>query len=105
MYHRRVPRAKQASSDVGRDWTFLSNHGHVLIHVSKIPDARVRDIAESVGITERSTLGIIADLEKTGYLTIERVGRRNHYKVNSKLKFRHPLEANRTISSLLKIFQ
>ncbi|NDB07531.1 MAG: ArsR family transcriptional regulator [Actinobacteria bacterium] len=105
MYYSLVPKAKRAPDDAVRDWTFLSNHGHVLIHVSKTPDARVRDIAESVGITERTVLGIIFDLEEAGYLVIERFGRRNHYRVNSRLRFRHPLEANRPISSLLRIFQ
>ena len=70
-------------SEGGRDWTFLSNHGHVLIHLSRYPDSRVRDIAETVGITERSTQAILADLEEAGYVTISRVGRRNSYKVNS----------------------
>jgi predicted transcriptional regulator len=91
-------------SEGGRDWTFLSNHGHVLIHLSRYPDSRVRDIAETVGITERSTQAILADLEEAGYVTISRVGRRNSYKVNSGAKFRHPSEASKPISALLKIF-
>lgn len=87
-----------------REWTFLSNHGHLLIHLNRNPDSRVREIAEAVGITERSAQAILADLEEAGYVEITRVGRRNHYTVNPKLKFRHPSEANKPISSLLKIF-
>lgn len=85
-------------------WTFLSNHGHVLVHLAKNPEARIREIANEIGITERATQGIIADLEAEGYLTVERVGRRNSYQINRKSKFRHPAEAHRSIDALLKIF-
>ena len=91
-------------SEISREWTFLSNHGHVLIHLRRYPYSRVRDIADTVGITERSAQAILADLEESGYVTISRVGRRNSYKVNPGLKFRHPSEAGKPISALLKIF-
>lgn len=94
--------AKSLTSN--REWTFLSNHGHLLVHLHRNPDSRVREIAEVVGITERSTQAILADLEEAGYVEITRIGRRNHYTVNPKLKFRHPSEANKPISALLKIF-
>ena len=87
-----------------REWTFLSNHGHVLIHLSRDPDARIRDIASSVGITERSAQAILADLEESGYVNISKIGRRNSYSINPRLKFRHPAEIGKPISSLLKIF-
>lgn len=87
-----------------RSWTFLSNHGHVLIYLSKHPEALIREIADEVGITERATQGIISELEAEGYISIFRVGRRNTYRVNRKSRFRHPAEAHRTIDSLLKIF-
>ena len=92
------------ASDITREWTFLSNHGHVLVHLSRFPDSRIRDIAETVGITDRSAQAILADLEDAGYVTKSKVGRRNSYKVNPGLKFRHPSEAGKPISSLLKIF-
>ena len=92
------------ASEASREWTFLSNHGHVLIHLSRFPDSRVRDISDAVGITERSTQAILSDLEDAGYVTISRVGRRNSYKVNSGAKFRHPSEASKPIGALLKIF-
>ena len=85
-------------------WTFLSNHGHILVHINRNPDSKVKEIAEAVGITERSALSILSDLETGGYISIERIGRRNSYKVNTGLKFRHPSEASKPISSLLKIF-
>jgi DNA-binding MarR family transcriptional regulator len=92
------------ASDPGREWTFLSNHGHVLIHLSRDPDARIRDIASSVGITERSAQAILADLEESGYVNISKIGRRNSYSINPRLKFRHPAEVGKPISALLKIF-
>ena len=85
-------------------WTFLSNHGHVLIYLGKNPEARIREVADAVGITERSAQGIVADLEAGGYITIKRVGRRNTYRINSARKFRHPEESNQSIAPLLKIF-
>ena len=95
----------KAPAKPSREWTFLSNHGHVLVHLGRHPDARVRDIAAAVGITERSAQGILADLEASGYVTATRVGRRNSYTVNTALSFRHPSEAGKPISALLKIFK
>ena len=85
-------------------WTFLSNHGHVLVHLNRHPDSRVRDIADAVGITERRAQTILAELENSDYVKVERIGRRNHYTVNTKKRFRHPAEANKSISELLRIF-
>ena len=63
------------------DWDFLTNHAHVLLCVAHDPDVRLRDIAASVGITERGAHRIISQLVEEGYLTRERQGRRNRYKV------------------------
>ena len=87
-----------------RDWTFLSNHGHVLVHLNRYPDSLVKEIADEIGITERSTQLILADLQLEGYVIIEKVGRRNHYRVNPKGKFRHRAEKSKPIGLLLKIF-
>jgi len=73
-------------------WTFLSNHGHVLVCLVADPDARLRDIAERVGITERAVQQIVRDLEAAGYVTKQRIGRRNHYSVQRSGRFRHPVE-------------
>jgi len=64
----------------------------------------VKEIADAVGITERSALSILADLEESGYISVERVGRRNSYRVNTNKNFRHPMEAQQPISALLRIF-
>ena len=92
------------NAEKGLNWTFLSNHGHVLVHLSRYPDSLVREIAEAVGITERSTQAILADLQDAGYVKIIKKGRRNTYKVNTNRKFRHPSEATESIGSLLNIF-
>ena len=86
------------------DWTFLTNHAHVLIHLHGNPEARVRDLAQAVGITERSVMSILSDLEEQGYVSRTRVGRRNVYRVHPRLRFRHPAEADKPIGKLLEIF-
>lgn len=91
-------------SEPRRNWTFLTNHGHVLIYVHRNQDARVRDIAAAVGITERAAQTILADLEADGYLRKTRIGRRNTYSINSRGQFRHPEEAGHHIGELLVLF-
>ena len=85
-------------------WTFLTNHGHVLIAVAADRDTRVRDIAERVGITERAVQGILDDLERGGYLERERLGRRNRYTLRAGGRFRHPAEQGHAIDELLRLF-
>ena len=87
------------------EWTFLSNHAHVLIYVSKFPVARIRDVATAVGITERFAQKVLKELVDTGYLATTRNGRRNEYSINQGLNFRHPLEEGSKISALLSIFK
>ena len=83
------------------EWTFLSNHAHVLICVDRDPRIRTRDIAAAVGITERSTQAIISDLVEAGYLDRRREGRRNFYTVKVDAPFRHPIEAEYSVGDLL----
>ncbi|MEV4347487.1 helix-turn-helix domain-containing protein [Actinoplanes sp. NPDC049596] len=85
-------------------WTFLTNHAHVLLAIARDPGARLRDIAQIVGITERAAQAIVADLEEAGYLEHTRVGRRNQYTVHRSGPFRHPAEAGRRIGDLLALF-
>lgn len=86
-------------------WTFLTNHAHVLLCVAQDPEIRLRDVADKVGITERAAQRIVADLESEGYITTERVGRRNRYLVHSELPLRHPLEEHQSIGVLLKLLK
>lgn len=82
-------------------WTFLSNHGHVLICLAEDPDIRGRDIAAKVGITERAAQSIVSDLVEAGYVSRDRVGRRNKYEIHPDLPLRHPVENEHSIGELL----
>jgi predicted ArsR family transcriptional regulator len=84
-------------------WTFLTNHAHVLLCVWEDSEARVRDIAMRVGITERAVQRILQELESEQYLVRERVGRRNRYRIRGDRPFRHPVEDHRPVSLLLDL--
>jgi len=86
-----------------RPWTFLSNYAHVLVCLAEDPSARMRDVAERVGITERAALRIVKHLEESDVLVKERVGRRNRYQINMDKALRHPLESDGTVGALLKM--
>lgn len=83
-------------------WTFLTNHGHVLVCIAIDPEVRISEIADQVGIGERATQGIVTDLVEAGYVTRTKVGRRNHYAVNPDLPLRHPLEQDHVVGELLR---
>ena len=85
------------------NWTFLTNHSHVLLCIAENPDVRLREVAERVHITERGAQRIVAELEEAGYLSHERVGRWNHYQVNATLPLRHALEDHLEVGALLRI--
>lgn len=87
-----------------RHWTLLTNHGRLLLLIARHPDARLRELAEQAGITERSAQGIVSDLERAGYIRKEKVGRRNTYQVNRGQPFRHPAEAGHSVGELLGLF-
>lgn len=89
----------------GSQWTFLTNHAHVLLAIAKNPESRIRDLAVGVGITERAVQRIIAELEEAGYLTHDREGRRNRYELRLDKPLRHPIERHRTIASLVALVQ
>jgi len=87
----------------GPGWTFLSNHGHVLLQLARDPDQTMRDVAARVGITERAVQLIVHDLAEGGYVTIEHVGRRNHYTVLVDRPLRHPAEHQATVKDLVNL--
>lgn len=86
-----------------QSWTYLSNHAHVLIAVAKDPEARVRDLAGLVGITERAVLQILGDLETAGAIVRHRLGRRTRYDIDPHAALRHPLEAHRNVADILRL--
>lgn len=87
------------------DWTFLTNHAHVLLCLTRDPTARLRDVAAVVGITERAAQRIVADLEEGGYLTRMRDGRRNRYDIHPDVPLRHPLERDHSIGEVLTVLR
>ena len=90
-------------SHVEPPWTFLSNHSHVLICLQREPYALMREIAAQVGITERAVQRIVADLERSGFLTRNKEGRRNRYSLDLSAHLRHPIEAHRTVGEMLAL--
>lgn len=84
------------------EWTFLTHHAHVLLAVARNNDATVRDIAAVVGISTRSAVSILNDLEAAGYLERERRGRRNHYLLHPERPLRHPSNAAHTVDDLIR---
>ena len=85
------------------DWTFLSNYAHVLVCLAENPEARLRDVADRVGITERSAQRLITHLDEAGILTRVKHGRRNSYFINTNAHLRHPIEEDCTVGELLKL--
>jgi predicted transcriptional regulator len=99
------PVAKSKSKDQPHEaaWTFLTNHSHVLLCLVQDREARMRDVAERVGITERAVQRIVAELEAAGYVSRTREGRRNTYEVNGDLPLRHAVEGHQTLNALIRL--
>ena len=88
-------------SDTSADWNFFSNYAHVLVCLAQNPDARLRDVAERVGITERTAHRLVTHLEEGGILMRVREGRRNSYVIDLGERLRHPIESHCTVGELL----
>jgi DNA-binding MarR family transcriptional regulator len=84
-------------------WTFFTNHAHILFCLAEAPELRLRDLADRVGVTERAAQRIVGELERAGYVEVERVGRRNRYRLNVDKQLRHPIEAHRSVADLVKL--
>ena len=85
------------------EWTFFTNHAHVLLCVAREPEIRVRDLAVRVGITERAAQRIIGDLVEAGYVERSRDGRRNRYTVRADRSLRHPVEQPHQVGEVLAV--
>ena len=96
-----IPLMKSSSRKGDHLWRFVTNHAHVLQCIAADPGARLRDIAESVGVTERTAAQIVGDLGHAGYLTKTRNGRRNRYEVHGELPLRHPHHRHHTVGDLI----
>ena len=84
-------------------WTFITNHGHVLLCLALDPDMTVREVGQRVGITERAVIRIIGELEQAGVLQRTREGRRNHYTIDTSAPLRHELEQHRSVGDLIRL--
>jgi hypothetical protein len=85
------------------NWTFLSNHGQVLLCIAHDPSVRLREIGEQVGITERAAHRIVAELVDAGYLGRQRNGRRNSYTITTRRSLPDPVARDRSIGDLLGV--
>jgi len=85
------------------EWTFLTNHARALVCIAHDPGMRLRDIAATLGITERSAFGIVTDLTKAGYVVKGKEGRRNRYSIQAHLPLRHAIGREPTIGEMLEL--
>jgi DNA-binding IclR family transcriptional regulator len=96
----------QSSSAIEHEgWSFLTNHARVLQAIAADPTIRLRDIAAQAGVTERTAAQIVGELERVGYLTKTRNGRRNHYELREELLLRHPSHRHRTVGELIRFLE
>jgi predicted ArsR family transcriptional regulator len=85
-------------------WNLLTKHGRVLVCIARDPRVRLREIAETLGITERSAYALVDDLVAAGYLKKQRDGRRNRYVIQWHLPLPDPSLPERTIGEVLELF-
>jgi hypothetical protein len=88
---------------VTANWTFLTSHARVLLCIAHDPGVRLREIAATVGITERSAYGIVTDLTEAGYIVKEKNGRRNRYQIQAHLPLPEPTSQERTVGEVLTL--
>ena len=85
------------------NWSFLTSHARVLMCIAHDPGARLRDIAASLGITERSAYGIVTELAEAGYVVKQKDGRRNRYQIQAHLPLPEPTSRERTVGEILAL--
>ena len=85
------------------EWSFLTNHARALVCIAHDPGVRLRDIATTLSITERSAFGIVTELSAAGYVVKEKEGRRNRYHIQAHLPLPEAIGRERTIGEVLKL--
>ena len=85
------------------EWSFLTNHARVLVCIAHDPGVRLRDIASTLGITERSAYGIVTELTVAGYVVKEKDGRRNRYRIQGHLPLPESIGRERTVGEVLDV--
>ena len=91
------------SQNVATEWSFLTNHGRALLCIAHDPGVRLREIAETLGITERSAYAIVSDLTAAGYVVKKRDGRRNRYVIQQHRRLQEPTLRERTVGDILEL--
>lgn len=86
-----------------RTWSFLTNHARALLFIAHDPDARLRDVAEALEVTERTAYGIVVDLTEGGYVVKEKDGRRNRYEIQTHLPLPEGISQERTVGEVLDL--
>ena len=97
----RSKRTKSAAPPTAGRWTFLTTHGTVLLYIADHPDDTMHSVAHALELSERTTAAVIADLRATGYLSVERRGRNNHYAVDASMPLRRSPHAQFSVRALL----
>lgn len=101
VVQKRKPRPAKLKEEPS--WSFLTTHGHLLLLIARDRDATMREMAQALRLTERSVQVAIADLVRAGYLSIEKIGRRNRYEVHPHLPMPHPYWRDYQVTDLLRI--
>jgi DNA-binding transcriptional ArsR family regulator len=86
---------------VSERWTFLTHHAHLMLMLQRDQSAKIEDLAQVLGVTPRYVVSILNDLTDGGYLTKERVGRRNHYSINREAELRHETSLHKSVGDLI----
>ena len=87
---------------MARQWSFLSNHGLIILHLVQNSRATLREIALATGLTERAVYQIVRELEEGKFILKRKVGRRNVYTINRRTILDHPAYGTLTIADVGK---
>jgi hypothetical protein len=93
------------TSNFTAPWTLVTSHGLVLLYLSVYPDSTMREVAKSLGLTERRVIDVIRDLKATGHLSVKHDGRRNSYSLSADACFRHPFVADVNFGDFLALWR
>ena len=85
------------------EWSLLTNHARALLFIAQHPEARLRDLAAALDVTERTAYGLVVDLTEAGYVVKEKDGRRNRYQIQEDLPLRDSISRERTIGEVLDL--
>jgi predicted ArsR family transcriptional regulator len=84
-----------------KDWNFITNHGLVLLYISRHPQCTTREMASIISATERTVHRVLVDLEREGYVRRQRTGKGNIYRINREHGLKHELTRDSVVGDLL----